>query len=319
MAAKSQKIGYLNTVLPIDIRTLVCTNLSVSFLYVFSNLLVTYLQPAPPDTTVYSIEALSQPETVPFAVRCILVGSESVSLMMLSCMLFFAFLSRDILDISFNVFVQVVIVLYSLWINLEQLWDVYTILFVSIRIVYIVYIVWVFLQIAVFSRKRFAWSFFKIHGANMETNHIHMIRQTVKIAYKTFIVLFFFRWVLDQVLEKSIALLTIDLCLYGCQVVTGLYIDVESYPLRLFMIFLSLGVAVFYIVQIALNRIFIQMSESQREFEGVFFFGVWVVIISLVTAVQLFFCLLLIVDMKSFGRNLQNKNHTKKRRIFLID
>ncbi|KAI5171665.1 hypothetical protein NEFER03_0970 [Nematocida sp. LUAm3] len=314
MIRRKSTVQYEGIYLPIDMCILIGTSISVLFLYTVFNALVTCLIPKPIAPTSGPITPRETLLLVPIVVRYTLLCCEIPSLVILNAMLIFGFLARDILDIMFNIFVQMIIILYSLWSNFANVQNIYTIFFISARIVYIVYLLLIILQVGIFSQKRFAWTFFKTHGLDIEINQRYMMRQTVKIAYKTFIILFFFRWVLDQTLLENLTLMIIDISLYALQLVSGLYIDVESYLLRLFMIATSFGVCVFYLIQIIFSKDFINFAISKKIVGGLQFFEIWVVIISLVIFIELFYIFLLIMDMRSFGANLKDKNIIKSKR-----
>lgn len=252
-------------------------------------------------------------EGVAYAVRANTIGSEIVVLAVLNAMLIYAFLSRDILDIIFNLSIQAIIIAYTFWVVIIQPWETITILLMASRIAYFAYILGILLQIF-FSRKRFAWSFFKIHGPDIRINRLYRIRQIVKIAYRTFIILFFFRWILSQALLNNITLMVINLSLIAAQMATGLYVDVESYLLRMFMIALSIGVAIFYLIQIIFSEDFINFPDASEIPDGTAFTDIWLVLLSLVLGIQVIYSILLALDMSSFGEHLTERGLQREKK-----
>ncbi|KAI5171477.1 hypothetical protein NEFER03_0962 [Nematocida sp. LUAm3] len=311
MIKSRRKIFDADTKMPEYIVILIGTSMLILMLYICINLLITIL--AGPIERAVSLN-----EIIAHMSRSITVCSESVTLVVLNIMLIYGVLMRDQLEIFYNLFLQIVIVLYNFWVNMLLPWEIYTVLLMVNRIVYLVYLLCIPLQIYV-SRQKMEWAFFKNHGASIELNNMYMIRRSTKIAYKVFVILFFFEWSLNIIIGGTVATTVVSVCVFWIQVSTGLYIDIESYALRWITLVVTFGLCVYNIVLLSNPSLFIDRSIITGLDIGGNLLAIWVYFISLILFLELVYGTLLLIDIRSFGKNLYGREIKKERKRLLVD
>ncbi|KAI5138943.1 hypothetical protein NEFER03_2207 [Nematocida sp. LUAm3] len=311
MIKSRQKIFDADTKMPEYIVILIGTSMLILMLYICINLLIIML--AGPIERAVSLN-----EIIAHMSRSITVCSESGTLVVLNIMLVYGVLMQDQLEIMYNLFLQIVVVLYTFWINMLLPWEVYTVLLMVNRIVYLVYLLCIPLQIYV-SRQKMEWAFFKNHGASIELNNMYMIRRSTKIAYKVFVILFLFRWSLSIIMGGSLVSTVVDICVFWLQVLTGLYIDIESYALRWITLIVIFGLCVYDIVLLSYPEIFISTTTVIELDIGGNLFAIWICFISLILFLELVYGTLLLIDIRSFGKNLYGREIKKERKRLLVD